>query len=97
MVPLSFNADDMSPHAIADVNAGSRRLKLFCDTYGIPADAALLDMVQEVLVYMSDEQAMIDVVGAEVTAKLKADGHLEHWRREAEAFARNRARLLNNL
>lgn len=93
MVPLSFNADDMAPFAIADVKAGSRRLKLFCDTYGIPANTTLLDMVQEVLLHMSDEQAMIDVVGADVAAKLKADGHLDHWQREAEAFAQNRASL----
>lgn len=97
MVPLSFNAVDMSPFTIADRDAGSRRLKLFCDTYGIPADAALLDMVQEVLVYMSDEQAMIETIGVEVTAKLKADGHLDHWRAEAAAFARNRPALAANL
>ncbi len=96
MVPLSFNAGDMSPFAIADMGVGSRRLKLFCDIYGVPADAALLNMVHEVLVHMSDEQMMLDSVGAEVTAKLKADGHLDHWQREAVAFADNRTKLMTN-
>lgn len=96
MTPLSFNADDMSPSAIADMNVGSRRLKLFCKTYGIPTNAALLDMVQEILIHMSDEQAMLDVVGAEVTVKLKADGHLDHWQLEAAAFERNHAGLMAN-
>lgn len=77
--------------------AGNPRLKLFCDIYGIAADAALLDMVQEVLVHMSDEQAMIKAVGAKVAAQLKADGHLDHWQREGSAFSVERHAIAANI
>ena len=46
MTPLSFHADRHGgAYAQADFADGSRRLKLFCAGYGIPADRALLETV----------------------------------------------------
>ncbi len=45
---------ELYDHA-ADLQAGSRCLKLFCATYGTPANAELLGMVEEFLTYMGDE------------------------------------------
>ena len=97
LVPLSFNADDMKPFSLGDANNDSQRLHKFCDAYGIRADNDLLDMVSEVLHYMADESAMIKSIGEEATARLKAEGHLDHWCREARSFDRDRAIIENNL
>jgi aminoglycoside phosphotransferase (APT) family kinase protein len=86
MTPLSQIGIDTHQHALTDIQDGCRRLKLFCSTYGIAADTSLLDMVSEVLKHMADENAMIDCIGAENTARLKANGHLTHWLGEAQAF-----------
>tara|TARA_R110000737_G_scaffold328104_2_gene342647 strand:- start:410 stop:754 length:345 start_codon:yes stop_codon:yes gene_type:complete len=88
MVPLSFHASDMKAFAETDVQNGSRRLRKFCETYGIPGDAALLDMVGEVLTQMGDEDRMQRMIGPKAAARLKREGHLDHWQREAEAFSR---------
>ena len=97
LVPLSFNADDMKPFSIQDANNESQRLHQFCNTYGIRADNELLDMVSEVLHYMADESVMIKSIGEAATARLKADGHLDHWSNEAISFDRERAIIENNL
>jgi len=97
LVPLSLRAEDMKPFGMADVNNNSQRLHQFCSTYGIQADNDLLDMVSEVLHHMADEAVMIDSLGAEATAKLKAEGHLEHWAGEAMVFDRDRGLIENNL
>jgi hypothetical protein len=97
MTPLSFNSTDQKDFAEADLKAGSRRLKLFCDAYGVSANTALLDMIAEVLVFMGDEQQMQRVLGASATAKLKDEGHLVHWQNEAAAFRQHRSRLQTNL
>ena len=88
MVPLSFHASDMKAFAETDVQNGSRRIRKFCETYGIPGDAALLDMVGEVLTQMGDEDRMQRMIGPKAAARLKREGHLDHWQREAEAFSR---------
>jgi hypothetical protein len=96
-VPLSFHSVDQKEYAAADAQQGSRRLHLFCKTYGIPADSDLLDMIDEVLARMGDESMMQQMVGHEAAARLKRDGHLAHWQQEAAAFQQHRARLEANL
>lgn len=96
LVPLSMNADDMKSYSLADIKNGNARLKLFCKTYGVEADASLLDMLSEILHHLSNESAMINAHGRDTTATLKADGHLDHWMMEALAFDQNRA-LFDNI
>jgi hypothetical protein len=93
MTPLSCHSGDRIAFAAADRAAGSWRLKLFCTTYGIPADRALLDMVEEVLAHMGNEAQVRQMIGEAATAKLKAEGHLAHWQQEAAAFGRQRPEL----
>ena len=92
-VPLSFYTEDMKAFAEADVAKGSRRCHLFCQTYGMPVEPALLDMVAEILTFMGNEADMRQVVGEAAATKLKQEGHLAHWRREASAFQSARPRL----
>lgn len=97
MTPLSLSAEDMRPFAEADLQAGSRRLKTFCATYGIAADANLLEMIGEVLQLMGDEAHVKQMVGETAAAKLIADGHLAGWRGEAQLFQTNKHRLASSL
>ncbi len=97
MVPLSFNSDDQVEFAEADVRNSSRRCRLFCETYGIPADAKLFEMIAAVLDLMSDEEQMIQVLGQPAAIRLKHDGHLVHWQRESIAYQKNRSRIEANL
>jgi len=92
-VPISQSADDMKKYAIRDIENGSKRLKAFCNTYGVAADGKLLDMISEVLHNMADENVMLALIGAEQTSKLKLDGHLDHWALEALAFDQYRATI----
>ena len=89
-VPLSQAAEDMRKYAIADVENGSRRFKSFCRAYGVCPNKELLDMTGEVLHEMADEKLMRDLIGEEQTVKLKLDGHLDHWAREAHEFKQYR-------
>lgn len=86
LAPLSQVDSKMCKFAHADLNDSCRRLKLFCSAYGITLDFALLDMISSVLLHMADENAMINSIGDQSTARLKAEGHLIHWEKEAEAF-----------
>lgn len=97
LTPLSFNSADQIAFAEADVKAGSRRLKLFCTTYGLTPNPNLLDMIDEVLAFMGDEGQMHAIVGLQVAAKLKQEGHLAHWQRERASYQRQRPRLAANL
>jgi len=97
LVPLSQRAKDMQEPAIADTENGSERLKQFCAGCGVPADKALLNMVGEVLLHMSDEQVAIDMLGHEAAARLIAEGHLNHWGQEALAFDEYRSSIESNL
>ncbi len=97
MAPLSLNRGDMQPFAEVDLQAESRRLKLFCECYGIAADEDLLEMIGEVLCLMGDEAHVKHMVGEVAAAKLIAEGHLLGWRSEAKSFQKNRYRLAHNL
>lgn len=101
LVPLSFHSADQKAFAEADLQNGSRRLRLFCTTYGIGygigAGRELLEMVAEVLALMGDEEEMRAIVGEATAARLKAEGHLAYWQEEAGAFQERRARLEANV
>lgn len=97
MVPLSFHSEDQKGFAQADLRNGSRRCRLFCDTYGIPVTGAFFEMIANVLASMGDEEGMRRLLGSAAAAKLKADGHLAHWQREALAFAQVRPQIEENL
>ena len=97
MVPLSFNSADQRAFAEADASTGSRRLHLFCATYGIAAGPPLLDMIAEVLTHMGSKDAARRMVGDVKAEQLQRDGHLAHWQREAAAFQTHRARLEANM
>jgi hypothetical protein len=93
MTPLSLGAEDMKPFSEADMQAGSRRLKMFCECYGIAADEDFLEMIGAVLRLMGDEAHAKKMVGEAAAAKLIAGGHLLGWQGEAKSFQQNRHRL----
>ncbi|MEZ4658143.1 MAG: aminoglycoside phosphotransferase family protein [Caldilineaceae bacterium] len=93
-VPLSFHADDMVARTRADIANNSRRLKLFCATYGIPANEALLDMLEEILIHMWRFPAQQVQAGHLEYQKLIDEGHTEHWRQELAAFQKYRREFL---
>lgn len=93
MTPLSFNSADQIVYTEADLQNGSRRLRLFCETVGVSVNRDLLDMISEVLAHMGDEAIMRKMLGDVAAAKLKAEGHLVHWQKEKAAFRQNRARI----
>lgn len=97
MTPLSFHAGELKTFAEADLRAGSRRLKLFCQTYGIAADVELIDMVSFVLGQMADRRSVAAAVGDTAAHNLARDGHLDHWQAESDAFAGHKTALKNAL
>lgn len=97
LTPLSFQSADQAAFAKADLRTGSRRLKLFCTTYGITPSVDLLNMIDEVLAFMGDETAMCAVVGPTVAAKLDQEGHLAHWQRERASYQAHRPLIEANL
>lgn len=97
LVPLSFHTLDQIKFTEADIAQKSRRLHLFCETYGITADFALLDMVLEVLTFMGDKPEVIHVLGEAGADKLERDGHLAHWQNEARTFQQHRGRIEANI
>ncbi len=97
LVPLSQRATDMQVAAKADVANGCSRLKQFCALYGVPVDAAFLDMVQEVLNYMGSMAAAVDSIGQEGAARLMEEGHVPHWQGEALAFKDYRPSIESSL
>jgi hypothetical protein len=97
LTPLSFHSADQVAFAEADLRAGSRRLKLFCSTYGITPGVDLLNMIDEVLAFMGDEAAIRAVVGPTVVAKLEQEGHLAHWQRERASYQVHRPLIEANL
>lgn len=86
MTPLSFSSDDLLEHAERDVKSGCRRLRLLCESYGDQDAHEVLLMVSDVLHTMSDEAAATQMIGTEASARLRRDGHFDHWAREADAF-----------
>ncbi|WDQ98475.1 phosphotransferase [Devosia sp. J2-20] len=97
MVPLSFGAGDMRAPAMRDLAEGSRRLKAFCQAYGVATDTALLDWVAAVLHDMGAPTFATAMVGPAVAARLQLDGHFDHWHRERDAFHAKRQNLVANL
>ena len=97
MAPLSLNSEDMQLFAEADLQAGSRRLKLLCEHYGVAADEHLLEMVEEALCLMGDEAHVTRMVGEAAAAKLVAEGHLLGWQGEVKSFRENKYRLAHNI
>lgn len=84
--PLSFTSGDLAEHSNADVANGHARLRLICRSYGTNDIGGLLAMVSEVLHHMANETMVAKMVGIDAATRLKHDGHLAHWHREAQAF-----------
>jgi len=93
LVPLSAHAEDMKPYSVADIANHGSRLRLFCNSYGIELNGALLDMVSDVLHFMGNKGAMARMHSSETAQSLLMDGHLDHWTAEAVAFDINRVKL----
>ena len=96
MVPVSFSAPELQPMSKADIDNGSVRLKQFCRTYGVDCNKQLLDALEAQFLFMSDAHEMTKLLGADVSEKLKQEGHLEHWRKEHAAFKLSRVLIENN-
>ncbi len=92
LTPLSFG-HDLTRLANQDIQKGSRRLHLFCETYGVSVNEALFDMLHEVLSFMGNKAEVEQLLGIDIASKLEAEGHLPHWRGEARAFLENRHRV----
>lgn len=88
MAPLSFADGDLAERSEAELKLGCPRFSLLCDSYGFRDRGEVLKMVSEVLHHMSDDVAVTKMVGEKAAARLKADGHFEHWSKEAMAFDR---------
>ncbi|MBI9051309.1 MAG: aminoglycoside phosphotransferase family protein [Anaerolineaceae bacterium] len=97
LTPLSFNSDDQLRFSEADIQNGSRRLHLFCETYGTSVNEELLDMAYEKLCKMGNKKQVQKIIGHEAAHKLDTEGHLAHWQRESQSFLENRSRLESNL
>jgi len=97
LTPLSFGSSDMAAASKADLATGSQRLKHLCAAYGQPANAALLDMVAEVLAFMADEASATTMVGPDAAASLREGGHFTYWETEHTAFIAHRDRIKANL
>lgn len=83
--PLSFGGE-LCELSLSDRDNGSRRLHLFCETYGIAANAALLDMVSNVLQFMGDWLEQGAGQDNPAHCRMIAEGHLAQWRKEEHAF-----------
>lgn len=91
-VPLSW-AGDMQALGLSDVVEQGRRLRLFCDAYGLEKRAGLLHMVRQRL------QALCNVLlrgaanGNAAFQKMVDDGHVDFYRREIAAFREHKMAL----
>ena len=97
MTPLSFAPRELRVFSENDVKNGGRRLQLLCQAYGGQRPQDVLPMVSDVLHHMSDETSVAKMVGAEAANHLRAEGHLDHWCREAQAFDGRLEKLMSNL
>jgi hypothetical protein len=95
-VPLSW-ADDMQALGLADPPEQSRRLRLFCDTYGLADRAEVLPMVAQRIQWLCDYLIAGAARGEPAIQKMVAEGHLAHYQRELAAFATHRAALAAQL
>jgi aminoglycoside phosphotransferase (APT) family kinase protein len=93
LVPLGRQDPAMAKAANTDIAQGSVRLHKICATYGQPLADAFLEMISDVLIHMSDEAAASRMIGAKAAARLKAEGHLDHWARASIDFAEIRPQI----
>lgn len=97
MVPLGRQDPRMAEATARDLATGSTRLKSLCTIYGLPADAAFLEMIAEVLNHMGSQTAAASMIGRNAAEKLAIDGHFDHWRRAAADFQELRPQISANL
>jgi hypothetical protein len=97
LVPFGQQDPDMDHATIADIEDGSTRLKTLFAAYGIPPDAALLDMVSHALLHMSDPDIAARMIGEDAAARLAEGGHFAHWARAAVDFDVIKPRIAANL
>src|SRR3954451_8267209 len=95
-VPLSW-ADDMADLRLTDIREQGRRLRLFCDAYGLEKRGGLLYAVEQRL------QAMCNVLlrgaanGNVAYQKMVAEGHVDFYRGEIAAFRSRKDTLERSL
>lgn len=85
-VPLMFGPDAKGDAGRADLAAGCPRLRLIAAAYGTGDMFGLLAEADAMLAHMGDAGAMLQMIGAEATARLTAGGHLAHWQTQLQAF-----------
>lgn len=94
-VPLSFVGE--TERSLADLQAGSRRLQLFCQSYGVPSTHELLTMVEGWLHFMSTFPITQVAAGYTEYQRLIDEGHVDHWRNEYQTFGQYLPALIKNL
>ena len=94
--PLSFSSE-FKGKSLHDLHSGGQRLRLFCRTYGLELNSALIDMVEEWLLFMGTFPVEQVEAGHEEYQILIDEGHVAHWRREYHAFREFRVHLEKNL
>jgi hypothetical protein len=95
-VPLSWAAD-IEALGLADPAAQSRRLRLFCDAYGLAARTEVLPMVEQRIQWLCDYLIAGAARGEPAIQKMVDKGHLAHYQRELAVFAAHRAALAQYL
>ena len=95
-VPLSFSSD-LQEISLADSSAGSRRLRLFCESYGLDSTEELLDTIEERLQFLCTWLNEHAASGDAAYQKMIDEGHLTHYQRELSAFRSQRPILERNL
>lgn len=96
LVPLSSRSDDMGHFSEHDLISGSGRIRAICQAYGTDDYVGLLDMVLDVLNHMGDYEAAVKMIGQKSACRLKNDGNMAHWQKEAEAFKQMLPKLRAN-
>lgn len=97
MCPLSFAAADLISATETELLRGCQRLKTVCAAYGDVNIVELIEMLQEILGFMSDYVTMESLFGCSTAEKLEREGHLKHWSAEFEAFKENKHRIFEAL
>lgn len=89
----------MQDQRLADVTEQSRRLRLFCDAYGLEQDGRneLLDMVNGRLEFLCTYLMSGALNGNAACQKMVDEGHLAMYQRELEAFQLHRSALEETL
>lgn len=79
-VPLYHNDLPTAP-GLGDLASAAARLQLFCDAYGIPADATLLELVERRLHALCIHLITRALHGEAVYRTMLAEGHLAGYQR----------------